>query len=295
MLSLAEGWQGSQPCPTPSPSPETYATCTCPSDTQPDAVKVYKKDSKCNEFSWISDADQEQGGGWCYFRGFKNLSTKNTVTVDFPEANMSAEIVTPTGELINRVENHPAYEDPVRSFDLYYGPLKTTKISAALFRPQVQSAALDTSDLVQTGVVTSSSQSRTDTSRPIISEIRYDVRDPQTKKDYKVMVTLSSSVATKDKVQQYSFSIMNQGEDALRFEWQALGKTYDSTFMEILIAYFQRNRSDGPGIELKAGEKFEIKPVSGRSPEIILGVMNIYRDQTLLAKGFAPAFIPSAR
>jgi hypothetical protein len=88
---------------------------------------------------------------------------------------------------------------------------------------------------------------------------------------------------------------MNQGEDALRFEWQALGKTYDSTFMEILIAYFQRNRSDGPGIELKAGEKFEIKPVSGRSPEIILGVMNIYRDQTLLAKGFAPAFIPSAR
>jgi hypothetical protein len=270
---------------------DVYLTCTCPKETPPEPKKLYKEEQPNYEFSWISDADKIEERHWCYFRGFRNLHEKNIVSVDFKEAEIRAD-VPPGGQLINKVENETSNVEPISEYDLYYTPSRSPKALAGLIKPQVQS---------QTAIVTTAGGPRTrpvlemDTSKPIVTEIRYDVRDPEKKNDYNIAVTLSSSTEREGDQNRYAFSMVNQGKDTLRFQWETVEKAYDADAMKVLITTFQGKSTEEPGVELEPGRPFEITAPSRRAATIIPGVIKIYRNNIFLASGFAPAFLPRVR
>ena len=269
---------------------EVYLTCTCSKETPPEPKKLYWNEPNY-EFSWISDADKIDERHWCYFRGFMNLHPKYVVSVDFKEADMRAD-VPPSGTLINKVENEISNEEPISEYDFYYTPSLSPKLRAGLIKPQKQNA---TAIVITTGGTRTKSIARVDTSKPIVTEIRYDIRDPETKNDYSVAVTLSSSVKREGNQNRYVFSMTNQGKDALRFQWQTFEKAFDADAMRVLIMTFQGKSTEEPGVELQPGRPFETTAPSRRAAIIIPGIINIYRNNTFLAKGFAPAFLPRDR
>src|SRR6185503_9622279 len=75
-----------------------YLQCTCPEETNPEPKTRHYSDLPNYEFSWISDADEIRDANgkptsrWCYFTGFKNLNHDYVVSVDFPEAGISANV-----------------------------------------------------------------------------------------------------------------------------------------------------------------------------------------------------------
>jgi hypothetical protein len=272
-------------------SSDVYLQCTCPKETAPEPRKLHQNPPNY-EFSWISDADQGEGGRWCYFTGFKNLHPKYVVSVDFPKAEIRAD-VPPDGKLIKTIENGPSYVEPISSYPFYYTPARKPKLSAGLIKPQEETAQAIITEVG--GAAGTIPISDVDKSKSIVTAIRYDVRDPKTKKDHRVAVTFSSSVEGEAREQRYVFSMVNQGKDTLRFQWEVLEKVYDRDALEAIVKAFQQGDFSGFGIELKPGQPFEIKAPSGSKPAIALGVIKIYRDTTFLASGLAPAYFPRAR
>lgn len=270
---------------------EVYLTCTCPKETPPEPKKLYKNEQPNYEFSWISDADKIGERQWCYFRGFMNLHSANVVSVDFKEAGIRAD-VPPGGQLINKVETETSNAEPISEYDLYYTPARSPKLLAGLIKPQEQKA---TAIVTTAGGQRTNPISKVDTSQPIVTELRYDVRDPEKKNDYSVAVTLSSSVKREGDQNRYAFSMVNKGKDALRFQWETVEKAYDADAMKVLIMAFQGKSTEEPGVELEPGRPFEITAPSRRAATIVPGLIKIYRNNTFLASGFAPAFLPRAR
>lgn|GEM_PF-5720572 len=279
------------------PPDKVFLTCSCPADTKPDPKLRCKDDPRGYTFSWISDTDQMPNSDtWCYYRGFKNLHPTTTVTVDFPEAGMIAVEVTPGGVSVDMVQNQPVYQTPAKDYPLYYAPLADTQVAVGLFKPQQpKEAALNRRSGAIGAPPTANRASPFDTNNPIVVEIRRDLRDKQSGEDYTISLSLTSSVTKVQKNYRYHVEVQNKSNVSVRLDWVSIRRTDDQAFIDKVLSALTHDQSpDAPGFTLEPGKALEATSQTKRSPGLSLGVVNIYQANTLVAKAFAPAYVPNS-